>query len=183
MRKIIYYVATSIDGYIAGENNDVSQFIHQGKSIETYQMDLSLFKTVIMGRKTYEFGYQFGLTPGQPAYPSMDHYIFSNSIHFTNAHPQVHLKEANLDIIDHIKETSSTDIYLCGGGDFAGWLLNHQLIDEIKIKLNPIILGGGIKLFGKSNSNYALQLIQQNSFEDGIQILTYAINYSNEPTQ
>lgn len=54
MKKIIYYIATSMDGYVSGENNDVSAFLYQGKGVEKYLADLSGFKTVIMGRKTYE---------------------------------------------------------------------------------------------------------------------------------
>ncbi len=76
MKKIVYYVASSLDGYIAGINDDISTFIPDGKGVEKYLSDLQSFKTVIMGLRTYEFGYQFGLQPGQPAYPHMQHYIF-----------------------------------------------------------------------------------------------------------
>lgn len=80
MPKIVYYVAISLDGYIAGEGDDVSMFIPGGNGVEQYQKDLLDFSTVIMGRRTYEFGYQYGLQPGQPAYPHMEHYIFSDSL-------------------------------------------------------------------------------------------------------
>lgn len=78
MKKIIYYVATSIDGFISGLNEDISGFLPDGNGVQKYLDDLKEFKTVIMGRKTYEFGYKYGLKPGSPAYPHMDHYIFSN---------------------------------------------------------------------------------------------------------
>ncbi len=67
MPKIVYYVASSIDGFIAGVNDDISGFVPGGSGVEKYLSDLKSFKTVIMGRRTYEFGYQFGLEPGQPA--------------------------------------------------------------------------------------------------------------------
>ena len=72
MARIIYYVASSIDGFIAGQNDDISDFVPGGKGVEKYLADLQKFKTVIMGRRTYEFGYQFGLEPGKPAYPHME---------------------------------------------------------------------------------------------------------------
>ena len=93
MKKIVYYVASSIDGFIAGTNDDISKFILEGKAVEKYQSDLLNFKTVMMGRKTYEFGYKFGLIPGQPAYPKMEHYIFSNNMTLSNLSDSVHVED------------------------------------------------------------------------------------------
>ncbi|MEQ9300481.1 MAG: hypothetical protein RIF33_18045 [Cyclobacteriaceae bacterium] len=63
MRSITYYVATSLDGYICGPDEDISGFVHKGSGVAEYLTDLKEFDTVIMGRKTYEFGYQYGLDP------------------------------------------------------------------------------------------------------------------------
>ena len=173
MRKIVYYVASSIDGFIAGENDDISKFILEGNGVEKYQSDLLNFRTVIMGRKTYEFGYKFGLTPGQPVYPKMEHYIFSNNMTLDNLSDSVHIEKLNIDRVKDIKENSTTDVYLCGGGKFAGWLLENDLIDQLKLKLNPIILGKGIRLFGETQNFASLNLTNIESFKDGLQILTY----------
>ena len=173
MQKIIYYVASSLDGYIAGENDDISQFILQGEGVEKYQSDLANFDTVIMGRKTYEFGYQYGLEAGQPAYPNMMHHIFSDSMEIDNLSESVKIEKLNIDRINEIRQNSKTDIYLCGGGQFAGWLLENGLIDQLKLKLNPVILGSGTKLFGTSKANENWELVDCESFSDGLQILTY----------
>ncbi len=153
MKKIIYYVANSLDGFIAGKNDDISQFILQGKGVEKYQSDLTQFETVIMGRRTYEFGFQFGLEPGQPAYPNMQHYIFSDSMKIENLADSVHIEKRSIDRVKQIKADSKTDIYLCGGGDLAGWLLDNGLIDQLRIKLNPVILSEGTRLFGNSKTS------------------------------
>ena len=84
MPKIIYYVASSLDGFIAGPEDDISDFAAGGSGVDQYLSDLQNFKTVIMGRRTYEFGYQYGLKPGQPAYPHMEHFIFSSSLQLAN---------------------------------------------------------------------------------------------------
>jgi len=146
MRKIVYYVATSLDGFIAGPNDDISGFIPSGNGVKKYQDDLLQLDTVIMGRRTYEFGYKYGLRPGTKVYPHMKHYIFSSSLHFEN--PQVTVCKPDLSIIKKLKEETGSDIYLCGGGEFAGWLLLNEEIDILKIKLNPFIQGKGIPLFG-----------------------------------
>jgi len=173
MRKIIYYVASSLDGHIAGKNDDISQFILQGEGVEKYQSDLANFGTVIMGRKTYEFGFQYGLEPGQPAYPNMEHHIFSNSLKIDNLSDSVKIEEPSVDKVNEIRQNAKTDIYLCGGGEFAGWLLENGLIDQLKLKLNPIVLGNGTKLFGSSTASESWELIEKESFPDGLQILTY----------
>ncbi len=173
MRKIVYYVAVSVDGFIAGPNDDISGFAQQGPGVEKYQQDLQHFDTVIMGRRTYEFGYQYGLPPGQPAYAHMEHYLFSNTLAFEQSHEKVHVLPPDLAHVRALKEQAGPDIYLCGGGAFAGWLLDQRQIDVLKIKLNPVILGEGIRLFGSSTEKYELTLIQQETFDEGPQILTY----------
>ena len=178
MKKIIYYIAISIDGFIAGPNDEVSDFIAGGKGVDKYLSDLQEFKTVIMGRRTYEFGYQYGLEPGQPAYPHMEHFIFSDSLKIKKLAKSVHIEKKSIDRVREIKESAQTDIYLCGGGEFAGWLLDNGLIDQLKLKLNPIILGSGIRLFGKSTTKAKLNVIDTETFEEGMKILTYEVCHS-----
>lgn len=178
MRKIIYYVATSVDGYIAGPGEDISGFLPKGNGVDKYMNDLQDFDTVIMGRKTYEFGYKYGIVPGQPAYPHMKHYLFSKTLAFENPHEKVQVCQPDLSIIKDLKKQEGTPIYLCGGGVFAGWLLENELIDVLKIKLNPFIQGDGIRLFGDSKKMYRLELIKQELFEYGLQMITYNVLYS-----
>ena len=173
MPKIVYYVAVSLDGYISGPDGDNSSFAAGGDGVEKYLADLKEFRTVIMGRKTYEYGYGFGLKPGQPAYPHMEHYIFSKSLEFEVTHELVHVEPLDIDRIIGIRDNSPTDVYLCGGGEFAGWLLDNELIDVLKLKINPIILGGGIKIFGDSKSQANFDLTDSERFENGMHIITY----------
>ncbi|RIA10202.1 dihydrofolate reductase [Flavobacteriaceae bacterium MAR_2010_72] len=173
MQKIVYYVASSLDGFIAGVNDDISKFVPNGNGVEKYLSDLKKFKTVIMGRRTYEFGYQFGIVPGQPAYPHMNHHIFSETLKIKQLADNVRIEKKSIKRIIEIKEKSKTDVYLCGGGQFAGWLLDNGLIDILKLKLNPIILGDGIPIFGNSKSTLIGYLIEKESFDSGLEILTY----------
>lgn len=182
MRKIVYYIASSIDGFISGLNDDVSGFIYTGNGIDKYLNDLKSFGTVIMGRATYEFGYKYGAVPGEPspAYPHMKHYIFSNNLKLENSNPNVQVKNLDIIEIDKLREEKGTELYLCGGGQFAGWLLENKKIDILKLKLNPLILGEGIKLFGNSSHSYKLELTNTGNYENGLQIMTFNIIYKNE---
>jgi len=64
-------------------------------------------------------------------------------------------------------------VYLCGGDEFAGWLLDHGLVDVLIIKLNPIILGTGVPIFGNSKTSLGGSLLKRESFQEGLEILTY----------
>lgn len=173
MNKLIYYVAISLDGFISGVNGDISMFPFHEEAINKYKADLKNFSTVIMGRKTYELGYQYGLTPGQPAYDHIEHFIFSETLKIKNLTETVHIEKLEIQRVKEIITSAPTDVYLCGGGQFAGWLLDHGMIDQLKLKLNPIVIGEGIPLFGASQMSFEAQLIQKESFEGGIQFLTY----------
>ncbi len=180
MRSIVYYVASSIDGFISGHNDEVSGFVASGNGVDKYLADLAKFDTVIMGRSTYEFGYKYGIQPGQPAYPHMKHYIFSDNLELQNLSPKVQVKKLALEEIENLQQQEGTDIYLCGGGQFAGWLLDNQKIDILKLKLNPLLLGEGVRLFGESTKKHTLQQIDSEGYENGLQIITYRLNYDLE---
>ena len=177
MRNIVYYVGTSLDGFISGPDDDISGFTSTGNGIDQYLNDLQYYDTVIMGRNTYEFGYKFGLKPGELAYPHMEHYIFSDNLKFEKKDNKLYLKKIDLNHIYELRSQKGSDIYLCGGGQFAGWLLENEQITHLKLKLNPFISGKGVKLFGSSTKFYKTELIDSNLYDDGLQIMTFKIIY------
>lgn len=177
MRRIVYYVASSIDGYISGPDDDVSGFIPNGSGVDKYLEDLKSFDTVIMGRKTYEFGYRFGMEKGKAAYPHMQNYIISNSLSFDKQDNNLIICKPDLEFIRDLQREEGSDIYLCGGGQLAGWLLDNSLIDILKIKLNPVIIGVGVNLFGNSNEQIMLSLEASERYDKGLIINTYNIKY------
>lgn len=179
MSKLVYYVASSIDGFISGPDEDISMFVQEGNGVSRYLDDLKQFSTTIMGRGTYEFGYRFGLKPGQPAYPHMEHHVFSDSLQFDNPSPQVHVEKISTKRVIEIRDSSKTDVYVCGGGKFAGWLLENDLIDIMIIKLNPIILGTGIRLIDNPDVRKKWILEKSEQYENGLLFITYLRDYEH----
>lgn len=177
MRNIVYYVATSLDGYISGPDGDISGFVPGGNGVDQYLKDLQDYDTVIMGRNTYELGYKFGMKPGDLAYPHMEHYIYSNTLKFEKRSDALHLRKLDIDSIHQLRKQEGSDIYLCGGGQFAGWLLDNMQITHLKLKLNPFISGKGVKLFGSSNKFCRTELINSQIYDNGMQIITYKLIY------
>jgi dihydrofolate reductase len=177
MRKIVYYVATSIDGYIMGADENMAVWVLSGDGIAQYTQDLANFDTVLMGRKTYEFGYKYGLQAGQTPYVGMQNYVFSDNLHIENPDANLHICPLDIEIIKNLKQQEGKDIYLCGGGELANWLLAHQQIDVLKIKLNPLLVGKGVRLFGNAETTHTLILTDSQLYENGLQILTYTFQY------
>ena len=147
MQSLIYDVAVSIDGYIAGHDGDVSKFAHEGAVVDDYRQRLSEYAVAVMGRNTYEFAYRFGLEAGANPYPFLKTFVFSSSIALPEAADVEVVRSRCLDALRDLKVASEGPVYLCGGGDFAGAVLASGLLDTVRLKRAPILLGGGVPLF------------------------------------
>ncbi|MFD1141043.1 dihydrofolate reductase family protein [Larkinella insperata] len=181
MRKLIYDVAASFDGYIAHSDGSIDGFQTEGEFVTDFLGRIQTYGAVLMGRKTYEWGYAFGLQKGQPAYtqvnPELVNYIFSTSISFEpNDLIQV-VSEGEEAFIRQRKAEDGKPLWLCGGGELAGKLLDAHLIDELVVKLNPVVLGEGVRLFGSSQTKAALELIDSKTYDNGLMLMRYQIRY------
>ncbi|KZL15888.1 dihydrofolate reductase family protein [Pseudovibrio sp. Ad26] len=169
MRRIIYDVAVSRDGFIAGPNGDVSIFPHTGDHVDAYNERLATYDTVIMGRHTYEFAYQYGLPAGAKAYPHMRHLIFSEGVQLP---VDAEVEAVRADFTTHIsalKKEQGGDIYLCGGGMFAGLLATSKLIDVLRLKVAPVLCGVGTPLFANVSERIDLKCISSTLHESGVE--------------
>lgn len=152
MAKIVYYVAVTLDGFICAEDGGIEGFSHDEKLVAHYQKALTDYSCTIMGKATYEFGYQYGLPLGAKAYPHMDHYIFSKSIELPESAQVEAVRDDWPAKLRELKASAKTDIYLCGGSEFAGYVLDQGLIDEVILKVNPFCLGKGKPLFSSAKN-------------------------------
>lgn len=177
MHPIIYDVAVSIDGYISGPLGDVSAFPHEGTIVEDYVGRLSQYSTCLMGRKTYEFGYAYGLKPGDNPYPHMRSFVISSTIDLPEGSHVEHIAKASVETIRTIQEEASGPIYLCGGGSLAGWALSSKLVGYIRLKRAPILLGAGVRLFDEINVKPRLKELMMKPHNDGIIYQEFEVQY------
>ena len=172
MKKLIYYVATTLDGFIAHEDGSFDGFCFDEEIIADFIGSFENFDTVLMGRKTYEVGLKEGKTS---PYPMMKQFVFSKTLE-TSPDENVELVSDNIiKLVAELKEENGKDIWLCGGGNLASQLLNENLIDKLIIKLNPIIFGKGIPLFDNSINQNAFKLADTKTYECGVSLLNYEI--------
>ncbi|MFS1514287.1 dihydrofolate reductase family protein [Chengkuizengella sp. SCS-71B] len=177
MRKIVYDIATTLDNFVAREDRTVDGFIMEGEHAEEYLERIKGYDTVLMGKNTYEFGFSYGIEPGKPAYPNMMNYVFSRSTQYPTEIGIKVINENQITFIEELKQTVGSDIWLCGAGTFAGFLLNHQLIDQLILKVNPVMFGKGIPLFGDISRELKLDLVNSKTYDNGVILQNYDINY------
>ncbi|MGR6342608.1 dihydrofolate reductase family protein [Priestia megaterium] len=183
MAELIYHVAVSLDNFIADQgmiDGDInnSLFLFDGDHVPDFLSDIQQYNAVLMGGNTYEFGFQFGAKPGEPGYKGLKHYIFSNSIQFESNEEVELVKEDAIGFIKNLKQQESGKLWLCGGGELAGSLLKHKLIDQLVLKVNPIIVGEGIFLFGSVKPRIKLRLVDMKQYSNGVVKPTYNIIYT-----
>lgn len=187
MRDLIYYIATSLDGFIAHKDGSFDGFRWDDEFIgdifqnypETIPAHLhpggkppenKCFDTVLMGRSTYEVGLKDGITS---PYPSLRQFVFSKSIS-KSPDPQVELVSENIvEKVRALKAESGKDIWLCGGGNLASQLFTAGLIDQLIIKLNPVVFGDGVPLFSGEIETTALELTKKKAYGSGHLVLYY----------
>ena len=173
MRKLKYHVATTLDGFIAHQDHTIDGFVAEGEHVTDYLESLrNDYDIVLMGRRTYEFGFQFGVTN---PYPWMKQYVLSRTM---EASPDPNVELVSQDMIAFVRELkvgTGRDIYLCGGAHLAGTLIVEGLVDEIILKLNPVVFGSGIPLFSKVIKQTDLELTDSKVYGNGVVLLRYRV--------
>ena len=166
MGKIILYIASSLDGYIARENGDVDWLpINTDSGYDNFYKSID---TVIMGKKTYDQILTFGDYP----YKGKKSYVFTRNDSLT--------KDENVEFVSNVEEfsrnlvSSKGNIWLVGGSELFSAFLEHKLVDEIILSIIPTVLGKGIPLFQNINQETNLKLIKTTDYS-GLAELTYKV--------
>ncbi|MBD2732042.1 dihydrofolate reductase [Nostoc sp. FACHB-892] len=190
MPEVTYFVACSVDGYIAHIDGSHNGFSQDGKYFanlsadfpETFPSQLrevmgihagnKWFDVVLMGRKTYELGLKNGITN---PYSHMKQYVFSRTM-LQSPNENVELVSENaVELVKSLKSETLKGIWLCGGADLATTLFAHKLIDQLILKINPFLMGSGIPLFSGVIGQTALELANSNIYENGVVLLHYRV--------
>jgi len=168
MRKVVLFIATSIDGFIAGEDGNTDWLYTDGDFgySEFYQS----VDTTIMGYSTYYYINQFPEFP----YPDKNNYVFSRSKRVPDNNPIEFVFGNVVDFVKKLKNQEGKNIWLVGGGQINSILHNANLIDQMIISIHPIALGNGIKLFRDvSLKRLNFRLINHHLYDRGLVQLTY----------
>lgn len=173
MRKVVLFIAMSLDGYIADRNGNVDWLNGQSgneENIDTYSIFIKDVDIVVMGWNTYH-QIVTELSPSEWVYDGLTSYVIThrelsstNSIIFTG--------KDTCDLVNELKQKQGKNIWICGGANIVQQLIKADLIDEYYISVIPTILGSGIRLFGTSPKEIKLKLIHTQMY-NGIAELIY----------
>lgn len=162
-RKVVLYIATSLDGYIARENGDIDWLPGDPGQDFGYSEFYSTIDTVLIGRKTFEQALSFGEFP----YPDKTCFVFSRGTPFE--HPAVETVSGNIpSFVRKLQAREGKSIWLVGGAELIHEFVTHDLIDEYIISVLPVLLGSGIPLFHKRSGDIPLQLERTVTFPSGL---------------
>jgi len=170
-RKVILYIATSLDGYIAKPNDDLGflSIVEEPDQDYGYADFIKTVDTVIIGRKTYDKVLSMGV---DFPHSDKDTYILTRT-----PRPQVGSLKFYTDdlksLIHKLKSEPGKNIFCDGGSEVVNELLQDELIDEFIISVIPILLGNGTKLFKDGRPETRLKLLSVRSFDKGLTQLHY----------
>ena len=162
MRKVILYIAVSLDSYIADNKGNVDWISGQDENAEMEDTFTPFFNgvdTVIMGRKTYN-QIVTELSHGQWPYEGAITYVLTHHKESDDT-KNICFKDINVcRLVEKLKQKSGKDIWICGGAEVAQQLISNNLIDTYHLALIPVILGEGISLFGNLKRKIDLTLVE-----------------------
>ena len=169
MAKIVYYVAASVDGFVADASGGVD-WLPQGESDDYgYAEFYAGVEALVMGRRTYDQALSFGPWP----YPGKPAYVFTHSLPSGGPHWVQFVRVGAVDFARDIGNRHSGTVWLVGGANLADQFRQVGLIDEYRVFVIPTILGQGIPLFGGSGLHTLLELESAETYPDGVVQLRY----------
>ncbi len=183
MRKIIYSLMVSLDGYIAGPDGEldwatVDRELHEYVNDQERNVDTHLY-----GRRTWEVMSEFWPTAGEdPTLPDfeaeyariwigMDKIVFSRTLDHVEGNARL-VPEVRPDEIRRLKEQPGKDMAVAGA-ELAATFMRHDLVDQIELYVHPVILGGGKPMFRSLAQPRHLRLVSAHTFDSGVVHLCY----------
>ena len=178
MRKIIVYIATSADGFIARSDGAVD-WLDRPRIKGNYGMGefYKSIDTILWGRKTYEIVLRFQAEGNAVAesVSSIKNYAFSRRPPKKTAPGFEFVKEPIKEFAKRLRSRKGKDIWMMGGGGIIASFLDEGEIDEFIIHVIPTFVGEGIPLVAPRNRTVPLKLLSSKKFSDGVVRLHYEV--------
>ena len=174
MPKVILFIATSLDGYIAGPAGEIDWLFHDADY--GYTPFFESVEVLVMGRKTYELALSFGEWP----YGDKPAYVFTRQAPPDD--PRVSFVAGDaVGLIAGLRARAAKNIWLVGGEALVATFLQAGLIDEFVISVHPLLLGAGIPLFAPGAPKLELRLAGVTPFASGLVQLRYTTETGSKP--
>ena len=168
MRRIRYQVACSLDGFIAGPNDDFD-WITPEPSFD-FDALYAQFDTLVMGRRTYEV-----VSAAGESFRGKEVIVASRTLR-SEDHPDIEILGEDLETrIRELRTRPGADIWLYGGGALFAQLLDWGLVDTVEPAIIPILLGDGVPLLPSPAARRRLTLVANRAYPSGMVLLEYEV--------
>lgn len=170
MKRVVYSVVMSLDGYIAGSNGE-ADWIVKDSEVDFGEI-FGQYDTLLVGRKTFEFMARAGNT----TIPGMKTVVFSKTVRASD-YPGVTVVSQNAgEVVASLRAEARKDLWLFGGGVLFQSLLELSLVDAVQVAIAPVFLGGGIPLLPSPAKFQSLKLTSHRVYaKTGTVMLNYAV--------
>ncbi|KDE60293.1 deaminase [Halostagnicola sp. A56] len=183
--KTQYYVATSIDGYLADANNSLDWLLRFG-DVEGVNDDYSRFVdrvgAIAMGSTTYEWLLEHeNLLEHPENWPyETPAWVFSTRELPSVEGADIRFVQGGVAPVhtNMVKTADGENVWLVGGGELAGQFYDHGLLDEILLSVAPVTLASGVPLLPRRITEPPLKLVNVEKREDVFAVLTYEVHES-----
>jgi len=164
------FVACSLDGFIAGPEDDLSWlFTDSDYGFTDFFEEVD---TLIMGRGTYDVVRSFGKWP----YPDKANVVVTRRQDLEVDTPGTTVWNGDLrELMASLLEDGAESVWLVGGGELVKSMLDLGLVQRITVSLHPILIGGGIRLFPKGFPTTHLELEEAIRYDNGLMQLVYQV--------
>ena len=173
MRTLSLYIATSLDGYIAKPNDDLSflKLVEKEGEDYGYAKFTSTIDTIILGRKTYDWVLK---EIGASHYDNGERnvYVITRTERPDVGKTKFYTGDLT-ELVRQLKSENGKNIYCDGGAEIVNELLKNDLIDELIISVVPVLVGNGIRLFKDGRPEQQLELVNTKTFDTGLTQLHY----------
>jgi dihydrofolate reductase len=178
-RKIIVYIATSADGFIARSDGSVD-WLDRPSPKHNYGMGefYKSIDTILWGRKTCDMALDFQKkgVPGSAFDTRVKNYVFTRGPMPSAAPAGVEfVNEPIKTFISRLRKQKGKDIWMMGGAGIIGSFIDEGEIDEFMIHVIPTLIGEGIPLIAPTRRTVPLKLVSCTKFTDGVVKLQYAV--------
>lgn len=167
-RKLVLYIASSLDGYIATDEHNLDWlFTVEGEGDNGYSRFYESVDTILIGRITYDWiiEHEKGAFP----YKGKECYVFTRTKKDDNEYVNF-ICEDVVQFSKELKNRNGKNIWLVGGGNLLKTFIEEKLVDEIIITIAPLLLGKGIPLFRDSSFQTSLSLKSINRFNQFVEL-------------
>ncbi len=189
MRQVVWSMSVSLDGFMEGPNREIDWHRVDDELLQHFNDEFRGAGAFLEGRVTYELMAEFWPTadadPATPApvaefariWRGVPKIVYSRTLEHADGNATI-VRDVIPEEVRALQAPPGGDLVV-GGANLAATFLEHDLIDEIRVYVHPVVLGRGKPMFRRADTSRALHLEATRTFGNGVVMLRYAVSHGS----